>query len=307
MTFLVCIACVLISRPTSPVDSFAAELRALRCLQPQQIGKTELVARYESLIAESESHPDVGLAMLRLGDVYELADPSHGIVREPDVALDWYRRAYDASTTGTDVWRRAALKIVRRTRNGDAADLAESRMILNALEDVPAASPAHQAEILLECALQDIREGRLEDAAARCRSVRNLSANLPNTADESTRVALAGTLEAALLALIEGEVKHVATTGVSRARANLAGLRKEFALSPRVEARVDRFLEKSAVLRTPVDFALSSPQNRPRRFGLLIALNLLLAGGLGLASLLNRRGCVTTEQRPPTHDSADGQ
>lgn len=110
--------------------SFAERLAELHTMVAVQVGRDNLVEKYEALIRKFPDHPDRGIAMFRLAHIWENTIPEQNAKPQPELTIKWLRRAYYAAKPGSEVWIDTGLHLNNRIYR-DSPD--EAKFILNAI------------------------------------------------------------------------------------------------------------------------------------------------------------------------------
>ncbi|MEM7559599.1 MAG: M56 family metallopeptidase, partial [Planctomycetota bacterium] len=111
-------------------DLFTDRLAELHTQAAVQVGRDNLVEKYEALIREFPDHPERGTAMFRLAHIWENTIPEQNAKPHPELTIKWLRRAYHAAKPGSEVWVDAGLNLNNRIYR-DSPD--EAKAILNSI------------------------------------------------------------------------------------------------------------------------------------------------------------------------------
>lgn len=115
--------------------AFDKRLNSLQRANPETRGRDNLVAAGERLLSDFPDHPRRAEAMLRIAELYGLANPKAGCEENLPKSVEWFGHAVDAAKVGDDVWCKANLGVsnsLRRYTSG-RSELTESRAALTAV------------------------------------------------------------------------------------------------------------------------------------------------------------------------------
>jgi hypothetical protein len=160
--------------PPQGSQEFHARLDSLQQSERSDADPVLIIAGYRQLITESGDHPDIADAMHALGRFCRSAADRHPQSPEyRDAAIEWFRRAVEASRESTLVWYRARIDLagqLRWKRDDDDA-VREARAIIEAMAAKYPDQAVTQVRVKSELVAQCLAEENYIAAERHCREV----------------------------------------------------------------------------------------------------------------------------------------
>ncbi len=278
--------------------SFIEQLEQLRKTTLQERGRERLVADFEKLIAGDPDHPQVSIAMKRVGDLYQRSDSGIGLEADVEKSLVWYSRAAEAAPMGSQEWYDACLQAVHLLQNQIQTEdaLAESRALLEAMaRDADSAESRVRAEYFL--IKQSMREKNAEGIERHAQNILDWSA-ADGELSEEDRQSIQGLKYAAAVELMGCAVQAATADGLATDRmrgtkeqrsAYVLSIAQQYPL-PGVQEQAEQTLASIAAQPIPPAPPATYPMTaRTGSWRLLVLVNCVLIAAFVVVIVVRRR------------------